>query len=61
MLIHQNFIAVYTYMLRKMIRGGLQRYDEENDFRFKICNKKLLDICDAEMLLTLLQGNKQNT
>ena len=35
-------------MLRKMIKGGLQRYDEENDFRYKICNKKLLEICNTE-------------
>ena len=29
-------------MPRKMIRGGLQRYDEDNDFSYKISNKKLL-------------------
>ena len=41
-----------------MIRGGLQRYDEENSFYYKISNEQLLGICRAETLLTSSE-NKQ--
>ena len=43
----QRIYSVYTKMPRKIIRGGRHRY-EENDFSYKISNKKLLEICHAE-------------
>lgn len=49
----------YINKLRKMIRGGLQRYDEENSFYYKISNEQLLGICRAETLLTSSENNKQ--
>ena len=42
-----------------MIRDGLQRYDEENSFYYKISNEQLLGICRAETLLTSSENNKQ--
>lgn len=35
-------------MLRKIIRGLVQRYNKPNGFQYKISNEKLLELCHAE-------------
>ena len=43
-----------------MIRGGLQRCVEENDFRYKISNKKLLKISHAKNVTDFIGKQQAN-
>ena len=42
---------MFVNMLRKMVKGGFQRYD---DFRYVMTNNKALEICNAEDVINFV-------
>lgn len=49
--------SAYTTMLRKMVRGGYQR--KENEWGYKMTNKDLIDLCKTECIQSFTLRQKQ--
>ena len=58
---YEHLDVVYRLFLRRMIRGGFKRVDEEeNQFKFKITNEKLHNICGTYDVSYFIRRQQSN-
>ena len=58
---YEHLDVVYRLFLRRMIRGGFKRADEEeNQFKFKITNEKLHNICGTYDVSYFIRRQQSN-
>ena len=52
--------VTYRTLLRRMVRRGFNRVDTDGDFRFKISNEKLHNICNTEDVSIFIRKQQKN-